>query len=114
MEAFKSMSADELWHLREEVTSTLTRKIAQEKLRLEERLRFLENSKSAIGPNGAAPFLSEGLSEISEPKKSRGEMVRPWKATALAAGAAESGQNTRTFSHCPIIQAKAFFTRSKA
>jgi hypothetical protein len=48
---FKSMSADELWHLHEEVTSTLARKIAEEKAKLEQRLRFLENSSSAIGPN---------------------------------------------------------------
>ena len=50
MEAFKSMSTDELWHLHGEVTSTLARKIAEERAKIEERLRFLENSSSAIGP----------------------------------------------------------------
>ena len=46
-----SMDIDELWSLHEQVTSTLTRKIAEEKAKLEERLRRLENANSAIGPN---------------------------------------------------------------
>jgi hypothetical protein len=50
MEALKSMSADELWHLHEELISILARKIDEQKAKLEERLRFLENSGSAIGP----------------------------------------------------------------
>ena len=50
MEALKSMSVDELWNLHEELTSILARKIAEQKAKLEERLHFLENSNSAIGP----------------------------------------------------------------
>jgi hypothetical protein len=49
MEALKSMSIDELWHLHEKLTSTLARRIAEQKAKLEERLRFLQNStKSPI------------------------------------------------------------------
>jgi hypothetical protein len=47
----KSMSADELWLLWEEVNSVLARKIVEEKAKLEERLRLLEKSSRAIGPN---------------------------------------------------------------
>jgi DNA-binding protein H-NS len=47
----KSMSADELWLLWEEVSSVLARKIVEEKAKLEERLRLLEKSSRAIGPN---------------------------------------------------------------
>ena len=36
---FDSMDIDELWSLHEHVTSTLARKIAKEKSKLEERLR---------------------------------------------------------------------------
>jgi DNA-binding protein H-NS len=57
MEAFKSMSADELWHLHEQVTSTLVRKIAQEKAKLEERLRRLEYH-GAVGANESATGLN--------------------------------------------------------
>jgi DNA-binding protein H-NS len=49
MDAFKSMSIDELWQLHEEITSILARKIAEQKAKLEERLRSLENSNNAIG-----------------------------------------------------------------
>ena len=47
----KSVSADELWLLWEEVSSVLARKIVEEKAKLEERLRLLEKSSRAIGPN---------------------------------------------------------------
>jgi DNA-binding protein H-NS len=50
-DAFKTMSTDELWRLQEQMTSILARKIAEEKAKLEERLRRLENANSAIGPN---------------------------------------------------------------
>jgi DNA-binding protein H-NS len=49
--AFKSTSTDELWSLHKQVTSILARKIAEEKAKLEERLRRLENANSAFGPN---------------------------------------------------------------
>ena len=42
-----STPIDELWSLHERVTSTLVRRIAQEKTKLEERLRRLENSEGA-------------------------------------------------------------------
>jgi DNA-binding protein H-NS len=50
-DAFKSMSTDELWRLHEQVTLTLARRTAEEKAKLEERLRRLENANSAIGSN---------------------------------------------------------------
>ena len=40
--AFESMSLDELWSLHEQVTSALVRRIAEEKAKLEERLRKLD------------------------------------------------------------------------
>jgi len=50
-DAFKSMSTDEMWHLHEQMTSILARKMAEETAKLEERLRRLENANSAIGSN---------------------------------------------------------------
>ena len=47
--ALKSMSIDELWSLREQVDSILSRKIAEEKATLEGRLRSL-NITDAIDP----------------------------------------------------------------
>ena len=41
---FNSMSVDELWALRLEISSVLTSKIAAEKTRLEKRLRQLQSS----------------------------------------------------------------------
>jgi DNA-binding protein H-NS len=37
-DAFESMSLDELWKLHEQVTSTLARRVAQQKAMLEEQL----------------------------------------------------------------------------
>ncbi len=46
----KSMSVDELWILWEEVSTILARKIMEEKAKLEERLRLLENSSNRTSP----------------------------------------------------------------
>jgi DNA-binding protein H-NS len=52
---FHSLGIDELWSLHERVTSMLTRKVADDKAKLGERLRRLENSglenPNAISPN---------------------------------------------------------------
>ncbi len=46
----KSMSVDELWALWEEVSSVLARRIVEEKAKLEERLRVLENARGRFSP----------------------------------------------------------------
>ena len=48
-DALKSISIDELWSLHEQVTSTLVRRIAEEKAKLEERLRILDGADSSNG-----------------------------------------------------------------
>ena len=45
---WQSMSIDEMWSLHEQVTSILARKIAEEKARLEERLRKVETASTVI------------------------------------------------------------------
>ena len=50
---FESMPIEELWSLHEQVTSTLVRRIAEEKAKLEERLRRLGYSGGAIGRAGS-------------------------------------------------------------
>jgi DNA-binding protein H-NS len=50
-DSLKSTSTDELWCLHERVISALHRRIPEEKAKLEERLRRLENANSAIGSN---------------------------------------------------------------
>jgi DNA-binding protein H-NS len=48
-DSLKSISIDELWSLHEQVTSTLVRRIAEEKAKLEERLRILDGADSSDG-----------------------------------------------------------------
>jgi DNA-binding protein H-NS len=91
MEAFKSMSADELWHLHEEMTSILARKLAEEKARLEERLRFLGNSSGAIGSERARRAYPRVLPKYRNPKnpaeKWSGRGKQPhWLQAQLRAG----------------------------
>ena len=91
MEAFKSMSADELWHLHEELTSILACKIAEQKAKLEERLRFLQNSSSAIGPKRPRRAYPRVLPKYQNPKNpaekwsGRGKQPR-WLQAQLRAG----------------------------
>ena len=47
-DAFKSMSVDELWALRWEISSVLASKIASEKNKLERRLRQLQSNAISI------------------------------------------------------------------
>jgi DNA-binding protein H-NS len=50
-DALKSMSADELWSLHEQVSSMLTRKMEEEKAKLEERLRkIVYSSHTTVVP----------------------------------------------------------------
>ena len=91
METFNSMSIDELWHLHEELTSTLACKIAEQKAKLEERLRFLENSSSAIGPKGPRRAYPKVLPKYQNPKnpaeKWSGRGKQPhWVQAQLRAG----------------------------
>jgi DNA-binding protein H-NS len=93
---FDSMSMDELWHLHEQVTSTLARKIAQEKARLEERLRWLENSSlenssNTISPDRPRRAYPKVLPKYQNPKnpaeKWSGRGKRPhWVQAQLKAG----------------------------
>jgi len=67
-DAFKYMSTDELWRLHEQMTSILARRIGEEKARLEERLRRLENAHSAIGPNRPRRAYPKVLPKYQNPK----------------------------------------------
>ena len=68
MEAFKSMSIDELWNLHEQVTLTLARKMAEQKVRLEERLRWLQNSNGANSQNRPRRPYPKVLPKYQNPK----------------------------------------------
>jgi DNA-binding protein H-NS len=89
--AFKSMSADELWSLHEQVISTLADKIAEEKAKLEERLCRLENAQSAIGPNRRHRPYPKVLPKYQNPKNNaetwsgRGKQPH-WVQAQLRAG----------------------------
>jgi DNA-binding protein H-NS len=66
--AIAAMSMDKLWRLHEPVASILARKIAEEKARVEERLRRLQNLNSMMSSNRPRrPYPR--LAEISEPKR---------------------------------------------
>src|SRR5581483_9613087 len=87
---------DELWSLHERVTSTLTRRIAQEKATLEERLRKLENSRlesfgNAISPHRPRRPYPKVLPKYQNPKnpaeKWSGRGKQPhWVQAQLKAG----------------------------
>ena len=87
----KSASIDELWRLHEQVNSTLVRRIAEEKVKLEERLRRLEYSGGAISPNRARRPYPKVLPKYQNPRNpterwsGRGKQPR-WVRAQLKAG----------------------------
>ena len=93
---FHSMGIDELWSLHERVSSILARKIAQEKAKLEERLRRLQNSSledsnNAIGPSRPRRPYPKVLPKYQNPKnpaeKWSGRGKQPhWVQRQLKAG----------------------------
>jgi DNA-binding protein H-NS len=88
---FDSMDVDELWSLHEQVTSTLARKIAGEKAKLEERLRSLQNPGHAIGPDRPRRPYPKVLPKYQNPKnpaeKWSGRGKQPhWVQAQLKAG----------------------------
>jgi DNA-binding protein H-NS len=87
--AFESMSLDELWKLHEQVTSTLARRIAQQKAKLEERLRRLETN--AMSPDKPRRPYPKVLPKYQNPKnpaqKWSGRGKQPhWLRAQLKAG----------------------------
>ena len=88
---FASMDIDELWSLHEQVTSTLARKIAQEKAKLEERLRRLQKSSNAMSPNPPRRHYPKVLPKYQNPinptEKWSGRGKQPhWVKAQLKAG----------------------------
>jgi DNA-binding protein H-NS len=87
----KSAPIDELWRLYEQVNSALVRRIPEEKARLDERLRRLESSGGAIGPNRARRPYPKVLPKYQNPGNpterwsGRGKQPR-WVRAQLKAG----------------------------
>ena len=89
-DAFESMSLDELWKLHEQVTSTLTRRMALQKAKLEEQLRRLEID-DAISPDKPRRPYPKVLPKYQNPKnpsqKWSGRGKQPhWVRAQLKAG----------------------------
>ena len=88
---FKSVSIEELWSLHQQVTSTLVHRIAQEKAKLEERLRRLEYSGIAVSPNRTRRPYPKVLPKYQNPRNpaerwsGRGKQPR-WVRAELKAG----------------------------
>jgi DNA-binding protein H-NS len=89
--AFKSMSTDELWRLHEQLTSILAHKTVEKKAKLEERLRRLEYTHTAIGPNRPRRPYPKVLPKYQNPKNNaetwsgRGKQPH-WVKAQLRAG----------------------------
>ena len=66
--AIAAMSMDELWRLHEQVASILARKIAEEKARVEERLRRLQNLNSMMSSNWPRRPYPKVLPKYQNPK----------------------------------------------
>ena len=89
-DAFESMSLDELWKLHEQITSTLAHRIAQEKAKLEQKLRRLEIN-NAISPAKPRRPYPKVLPKYQNPKnpaqKWSGRGKQPhWLRAQLKAG----------------------------
>ena len=90
-DAFTSMSIDELWKLHEQVTSTLARKIAEEKAKLEDRLRRIGNVNAANQPNRPRRAYPKVFPKYQNPKDTaqtwsgRGKQPH-WVRAQLGAG----------------------------
>jgi DNA-binding protein H-NS len=87
----KSMAANELWTFYEQVSSTLTRKIAEEKPRLEERLRKVQAASNAITLDRARRPYPKVLPKYRNPQNDaetwsgRGKQPR-WLRAELRSG----------------------------
>jgi DNA-binding protein H-NS len=68
MKDLNSMSIDELWSLHEQVASTLARKIAAEKTKLEERLHRLGALPNALGLHRPRRPYPKVLPKYQNPK----------------------------------------------
>ena len=89
-DAFESMSLDELSKLHEQVTSTLARRIAEQKAELEERLRRLAINDTIGADKPRRPY-PKVLPKYQNPKnptqKWSGRGKQPhWVRTQLKAG----------------------------
>ena len=88
---FNSMSLDQLWSLHEQVTSILAAKMAQEKDKLEERLRSLKTPINAISPYRPRRPYPKVLPKYQNPKNpaekwsGRGKQPR-WVKAQLKSG----------------------------
>ena len=89
-DALESMSLDELWNLHEQVTSTLARRIAEQKAELEERLRRLAINDTIGADKPRRPY-PKVLPKYQNPKNptqkwsGRGKQPR-WVQAQLKAG----------------------------
>ena len=87
----RSMSLDELWNLHEEIVAELIDKIANEKARLEERLRRIEPSGNVAGleyERRPYPKILPKYRNPSDPAETwsgRGKQPR-WLVAQLRAG----------------------------
>jgi DNA-binding protein H-NS len=83
---WEAMSAEELWFLHEEVASVLVRKIAEEKARLEERLRRLKSDAvSARRPHRRICPKYQNPARPDETWAGRGRKPR-WLTVQLRSG----------------------------
>ncbi len=87
----KSMSADELWILYEEITSTLAGKMARKKVKLEQRLHELDITAKRMSDCRRRRFYPPVLPKYHNPENlietwsGRGKTPR-WLKAQLAAG----------------------------
>ncbi|MBI5263593.1 MAG: H-NS histone family protein [Bradyrhizobium sp.] len=85
------MSVDQLWNLHEQVVAELGRKIAAEKIRLEERLRKLQSAGAIARPDRERRPYPKVLPKYRNPKNreetwaGRGKQPR-WLRAQLRSG----------------------------
>jgi DNA-binding protein H-NS len=87
-DSLKSKSIDELWSLHEQVTSALVRRIAEEKAKLEERLRRLQPADGAVSSRRPYPKVLPKYQNPRNPSErwsGRGKQPH-WVRAQLKAG----------------------------
>jgi DNA-binding protein H-NS len=89
--AIRSMSTEELWSLYEQVSSTLARKVTEEKARLEERLRRVQAAGNVFTLDRVRRPYPKVLPKYQNPQNDaetwsgRGKQPR-WLAAQLRSG----------------------------
>ena len=100
----RSMSIEEMWSLHEQISSTLTQKMAEQRDKLEERLRRLENPNNSNRPRRPYPRV---LPKYQNPKNPDEKWSGRGKQPHWVQAQLKAGKKARASSDCSLLDRKA-------